>query len=266
MEPLLVLHAAAALCAPWLVRRYGRGSFLLLAAAPAAGFCYALIGPQPSARPWAPAIGMSLAFRADELGLLMMLLVTGVGALVLVYSARYFSAGEAGLGRFGGVLTAFAGAMLGLVTADDLLLLYVFWELTTVCSYLLIGHEPENRASRRAGMQALIITTLGGLAMLAGFVMIGQAAGTYRISAILADPPQVAPVALVLVLVGALAKSAIFPFSSWLPAAMAAPTPVSAYLHAAAMVKAGVYLLARLGPAFGDATVWRAVAVPLGAL
>src|SRR5690606_3323622 len=122
------------------------------------------------------------------------------------------------------------------------------------------------RASRRAGMQALIITTLGGLAMLAGFVMIGQAAGTYRISAILADPPQVAPVALVLVLVGALAKSAIFPFSSWLPAAMAAPTPVSAYLHAAAMVKAGVYLLARLGPAFGDATVWRAVAVPLGAL
>ncbi|MFG1946774.1 Na+/H+ antiporter subunit A [Nonomuraea sp. NPDC048826] len=266
MEPLLVLHAAAALCAPWLVRRFGRSAMLLLAAAPAAGFCYALVGPEPSARPWAPALGLTLSFRADELGLLMMALVTGVGALVMVYSARYFGSGDAGLGRYGAVMTGFAGAMLGLVTADDLLLLYVFWELTTVFSYLLIGHHPEDRASRRAGMQALVVTTLGGLAMLAGFVIVGQAAGTYRISAILADPPQVTPVALVLVLTGALAKSAIFPFSAWLPAAMAAPTPVSAYLHAAAMVKAGVYLLARLGPAFGDVTVWRAVAVPLGAV
>ncbi|MGI5271209.1 Na+/H+ antiporter subunit A [Nonomuraea sp. CA-218870] len=266
MEPLLILHAAAAIFAPWLVRRYGRGAMLLLAAAPAAGFCYALVGPEPSARPWAPALGLTLAFRADEVSLLMMALVTGIGALVMVYSARYFSSGEPGLGRYGAIMMAFAGAMLGLVTADDLLLLYVFWELTTVFSYLLIGHHPESRASRRAGMQALVVTTLGGLAMLAGFVMIGLAAGTYRISAILSDPPQVAPVALVLVLVGALAKSAIFPFSAWLPAAMAAPTPVSAYLHAAAMVKAGVYLLALLGPAFGDTTAWRVVAVPLGAL
>lgn len=265
MEPLLILHAAAALGAPWLVRRYGRGSLLLLAAAPAAGFIYTLLGPEPSSRPWAPALGLTLSFRADELGLLMMALVTGVGALVMVYSSRYFASADPGLARFAAFMTAFAGAMLGLVTADDLLLLYVFWELTTVFSYLLIGHNPESRSSRRAGMQALVVTTLGGLAMLAGFVMIGQAAGSYQISVILADPPQVAPVALVLVLVGALSKSAIFPFSAWLPAAMAAPTPVSAYLHAAAMVKAGVYLMARLGPAFGDATVWRAVALPLGA-
>ncbi|TXK41342.1 Na+/H+ antiporter subunit A [Nonomuraea sp. C10] len=266
MEWLLILHAAAAFCAPWLVRRFGRDALLLLAAAPAAGFVYTLLGPEASVRPWAPALGISLAFRADALGLLMMALVTGVGALVMVYSSRYFYRGDEGLGRFGAAMTAFAGAMLGLVTADDLLLLYVFWELTTVFSYLLIGHHPESRSSRRAGMQALVVTTLGGLAMLAGFVMIGQSAGTYQISAILADPPEVGSVALLLVLVGALSKSAIFPFSAWLPAAMAAPTPVSAYLHAAAMVKAGVYLLARLGPAFGDATVWRAVAVPLGAL
>ncbi|MEV4223152.1 Na+/H+ antiporter subunit A [Nonomuraea sp. NPDC049725] len=273
MESLLILHAAAALCAPWLTRLLGRDAFPLLALAPAAGFCYSLWVlasgvPEVSSSSWAPALGLSLSFRADEPGLLMMALVTGVGLLVMVYSSRYFPAGEAGLARFGGFMLAFAGAMLGLVMADDLFLLYVFWELTTVFSWLLIGYDPESRASRRAAMKALTLTTLGGLAMLAGFVVIGQAAGTYRLSAIVADPPQGGPVAagLVLVLAGALAKSAIFPFSTWLPAAMAAPTPVSAYLHAAAMVKAGVYLLARLAPAFGDVPVWRAVAVPLGVL
>ncbi|MFI7446424.1 Na+/H+ antiporter subunit A [Nonomuraea sp. NPDC049714] len=272
MESLLILHAAAAICAPWLTRRLGRDALLVLALAPAAGFGYTVWAvaaglPRVSAHAWAPALGMSLSFRADELGVLMMALVTGVGALVLVYSSRYLDRDDPGLGRFGAVMSAFAGAMLGLVTADDLLLLYVFWELTTVASYLLIGQDPLSRASRRGGMQALIVTTLGGLAMLAGFVAIGEAAGTYRISEIVARPPAGGlAVPLALVLAGALAKSAIFPFSSWLPAAMAAPTPVSAYLHAAAMVKAGVYLLARLGPAFGDLVAWRAPAVLLGAV
>ncbi|MET8005644.1 Na+/H+ antiporter subunit A [Nonomuraea glycinis] len=272
MESLLILHAAAAICAPWLTRRLGRDALLMLALVPAAGFAYTVWAvvaglPRQSAHAWAPALGMSLSFRADELAVVMMALVTGVGALVLVYSSRYLDRDDLGLGRFGGVMLAFAGAMLGLVTADDLLLLYVFWELTTVASYLLIGYDPQSRASRRGGLQALIVTTLGGLAMLAGFVALGEAAGTYRISEIVARPPAgglVVPLALVLT--GALAKSAIFPFSSWLPAAMAAPTPVSAYLHAAAMVKAGVYLLARLGPAFGDLTAWRAPAVLLGAV
>jgi multicomponent Na+:H+ antiporter subunit A len=271
MESLLILHAVAAVCAPWLAARLGRGSFLLLAVAPAAAFAYtiwlAVRGlPVRESTAWAPVMGMELSFRADALSVLMMSLVTGVGVLVLVYSARYFPEGDDGLGRYGGAMTAFAGSMLGLVAADDLLLLYVFWELTTVFSYLLIGYDPESRMSRQAAMKALSVTTFGGLAMLAGFVLIGQAAGTYQISAIVADPPEIGPVALVLVLAGALSKSAIFPFSMWLPAAMAAPTPVSAYLHAAAMVKAGVYLLARLGPAAGDATLWRAVAVPLGLL
>ncbi|MBF8192140.1 Na+/H+ antiporter subunit A [Nonomuraea sp. K274] len=271
MESLLMLHAVAAVCAPWLAARLGRTSLVLLAVAPGAAFCYTIwLGvrglPARESTPWAPALGLELSFRADPLAVLMMSLVTGVGVLVLVYSARYFPEGDEGLGRYGGAMVAFAGSMLGLVSADDLLLLYVFWELTTVFSYLLIGHDPESRMSRQAAMKALSITTAGGLAMLAGFVLAGQAAGTYRISAIVADPPAAGPAAVVLVLAGALAKSAIFPFSTWLPAAMAAPTPVSAYLHAAAMVKAGVYLLARLGPAFGDVTVWRAVAVPLGAV
>ncbi|MFB4274290.1 Na+/H+ antiporter subunit A [Nonomuraea sp. MTCD27] len=269
MESLLILHAAVAACAPWLATRLGRASFALLAVPPAAAFCYAgwlaLRGlPARESTTWAPALGMELSFRADPLTVLMMSLVTGVGVLVLCYSARYFAAGDEALGRYGGAMVAFAGSMLGLVTADDLLLLYVFWELTTVFSYLLIGYDPMSRMSRQAAMKALTVTTFGGLAMLAGFVLVGQAAGSYQVSEIVARPPDLAPVAVVLVLAGALAKSAIFPFSTWLPAAMAAPTPVSAYLHAAAMVKAGVYLLARLGPAFGDLALWRAVAVPLG--
>ncbi|PRX53315.1 multisubunit sodium/proton antiporter MrpA subunit /multisubunit sodium/proton antiporter MrpB subunit [Nonomuraea fuscirosea] len=269
VESLLILHAVAAACAPWLVVRLGRASFALLALPPAAGFAYAgWTGwrglPARESTPWAPVAGLELSFRVDPLALLMTALVTGVGVLVLCYSARYFPEGDEGLGRYGGVMVAFAGSMLGLVTADNLLLLYVFWELTTVFSYLLIGSDPQSRPSRQAAMKALTVTTLGGLAMLAGFVLLGQAAGTYRISEIVASPPGLAPAAVVLVLVGALSKSAIFPFSTWLPAAMAAPTPVSAYLHAAAMVKAGVYLLARLGPAYGDLTLWRAVAVPLG--
>ncbi|MEV0628934.1 Na+/H+ antiporter subunit A [Nonomuraea wenchangensis] len=271
MESLLILHAVAAVCAPWLARRIGgRRALPVLALAPAAGFGYTVwLGlsgrvPAEEITRWAPSMGLALAFRADALAMLMMALVTGVGVLVLVYSARYFSAGDEGLGRYGGVMVAFAGSMLGLVTADDLLLLYVFWELTTVFSYLLIGHDPESRMSRQAAMKALTVTTFGGLAMLAGFVLVGAAAGTYLISEV--GPGDVGPAAVALILTGALAKSAIFPFSSWLPAAMAAPTPVSAYLHAAAMVKAGVYLVARLGPAAGDLTEWRAPAVALGLL
>ncbi|MEV4112050.1 Na+/H+ antiporter subunit A [Nonomuraea sp. NPDC049695] len=263
MESLLILHAVAAVCAPWLVRR---ASLAVLALPPAAAFLATALGRLPAreSRTWAPPLGLELAFRVDALAVLMMSLVTGVGALIMIYSARYFPRGDDGLGRYGVFMSGFAGSMLGLVAADNLLLLYVFWELTTLCSYLLIGYDPESRPSRRAAMKALWITTIGGLAMLAGFVLLGQAAGTYRISDILAHPPHVGPAAVVLILAGALSKSAIFPFSTWLPAAMAAPTPVSAYLHAAAMVKAGVYLLARLGPALGDAAPWREVAVPLG--
>ncbi|NEE23598.1 Na+/H+ antiporter subunit A, partial [Streptomyces sp. SID7499] len=210
---------------------------------------------------------VALDLRLDALAELMVLLAAGVGALVLLYCASYFTDDTPQLGRFAGNLLAFAGAMLALVLADDLITLYVFWELTTVFSYLLIGHGSEHRHSRRSALQALVVTTFGGLAMLVGFLILGQAAGTYRISAIVADPPETTlavSVAVVLVLCGALSKSAIWPFSMWLPNAMAAPTPVSAYLHAAAMVKAGVYLVARLAPAFADVPVWKPVVLVLG--
>src|SRR5689334_612742 len=144
--------------------------------------------------------------------------------------------------------------MFCLVCSDNMLVLNVFWELTTVLSFLLVGHYAERATSRRAATQALLVTTFGGLAMLVGIVILGNRAGTFLISELVADPPTgvAASVAIVLVLVGALSKSAIVPLHFWLPGAMAAPTPVSAYLHAAAMVKAGVYLIARLTPGFSD--------------
>lgn len=272
---LLVAHAVLALAAPALVSWMGRRAFLVMAIAPASAAVYALSwtgrvmnGEQPTqVVEWIPTIGLSLSFRMDTLTWLMLLLVGGVGALVLIYCSAYFAASASGLRKFGGVLTAFAGAMVGLVTADDMLLLFMFWELTTVFSYLLIGHYHERKASRRAAMQAIIVTTAGGLAMLVGVVILGQTSATgYSLSGLLAHPPEGTAVtaAVVCLLVGAASKAALIPTHFWLPAAMAAPTPVSAYLHAAAMVKAGVYLVARFAPAYSHLTVWVAIVVVLG--
>ncbi|MFB4318880.1 Na+/H+ antiporter subunit A [Actinomadura sp. 21ATH] len=272
MLVLFAVHCAAAALAPPLVRWLGRGAFPLLALVPAAAGLWAL-GPwldggadRVETVSWIPGLHLDLALRADPLAWLMVLIVGGVGALIVAYCGRYFAGNEPGLGAFAGELIAFAAAMLGLVLADDLILLYVFWELTTVFSYLLIGYDAEKAAARRAATQAIVITTFGGLAMLVGLVVLGQEAGTFRLSEIVADPPggTAVSVALVLVLAGALSKSAIMPFGLWLPAAMAAPTPVSAFLHAAAMVKAGVFLVARLAPAFAAAPVWRPVVLVLG--
>ncbi|MFJ2708827.1 Na+/H+ antiporter subunit A [Streptomyces sp. NPDC087428] len=276
MTALIVCHFVLAACAHPLVRRLGTRAFVVLALPPAATTCWALAQWDTAASGssvtwswnWIPAYDVSLGLRLDALAELMVLLAAGVGTLVLLYCASYFTDDSPQLAGFAGNLLAFTGAMLALVLTDDLISLYVFWELTTVFSYLLIGHNSEHRHSRRSALQALTVTTLGGLAMLVGFLIIGQSAGTYRISAILADPPRTSvavSVAVVLILCGALSKSAIWPFSVWLPNAMAAPTPVSAYLHAAAMVKAGVYLVARLAPGFADVPVWRPVVMVLGA-
>lgn len=276
MTALVICHFVLAACARPLVRRLGARAFVVLALPPAATTCWALAQWDTAASgasvtwswTWIPAYDVSVGLRLDALAELMVLLAAGVGTLVLLYCASYFKDGTRQLAGFAGNLLAFAGAMLALVLSDDLITLYVFWELTTVFSYLLIGYDSEQRHSRRSALQALTVTTLGGLAMLVGFLIIGQATGTYRISAILADPPATSPavsVAVVLILCGALSKSAIWPFSLWLPNAMAAPTPVSAYLHAAAMVKAGVYLVARLAPGFADVPVWRPVVMVLGA-
>ncbi|MER5279025.1 Na+/H+ antiporter subunit A [Streptomyces sp. NPDC002809] len=276
MTALVICHFVLAACARPLVRRLGARAFVVLALPPAATTCWALAQWDTTASgssvtwswTWIPAYDVSVALRLDALAELMVLLAAGVGTLVLLYCASYFTDDTPQLAGFAGNLLAFAGAMLALVLTDDLISLYVFWELTTVFSYLLIGYDSEQRHSRRSALQALTVTTLGGLAMLVGFLIIGQAAGTYRISTILADPPDdglAVSVAVVLILCGALSKSAIWPFSLWLPNAMAAPTPVSAYLHAAAMVKAGVYLVARLAPGFADVPVWRPVVMILGA-
>ena len=271
---LLAAHGVAGLLAPLAVRWLGRRVFLPLALVPAVAFLWTLGQLAPvlagrelrSVTPWVPGLGLDLTFRLDALALVVAAVVTGVGALVVVYCAAYFDDDEPGLGRLAGVLVAFAGSMLGLVLADNVFLLYVFWELTTVCSYLLIGHGHRSREARVSAQQALLLTTAGGLLMLLGFVALGQEAGTYELSAILANAPTggLVPVALVLVLIGAFTKSAQAPFHPWLPRAMAAPTPVSAYLHAAAMVKAGIYLVARLAPAFADVPPWRPLVLTVG--
>ncbi|QDY89896.1 Na+/H+ antiporter subunit A [Arthrobacter sp. UKPF54-2] len=281
MITVLAVHFAVAAVAPFLFRRLGRNAFSALAAVPAGSFVwlafqhdavYSDAGSTSAVLPWIPDLQLELAFRMDALAWVMSLLILGVGALVLVYCARYFKDKDSYLGGFGAQLLAFAGAMFGLVTADDLLLMFVFWELTTVLSYLLIGYARTRLSARRSALQALVVTTAGGLAMLVGLIMLGAAAGTYRISALLAMAPELVTgpaadavaAAVVLVLPGAITKSALVPFHFWLPGAMAAPTPVSAYLHAAAMVKAGIYLVARLAPGFAETAFWLPVVLGLG--
>lgn len=285
MAVLLLLHLAAALAAPLLVRPVGRRAFWILALVPAAAAAWALAhtgaafaeDPPTLVYQWVPSLNLNLSFRLDPLSWLMVLIVGGIGALVLLYSSEYFSAQATSLGRFGAAFVAFAGSMLGLVTTDNLLALYVFWELTTIFSFLLIGHYHERQVSRRAATQAITVTTAGGLAMLAGLIMLGSlTGGSYTISilvenaaagSLLAEdtvPDFYLPVAVLLILVGAFSKSALVPFHFWLPAAMAAPTPVSAYLHAAAMVKAGIYLVARLAPGFATLSVWHVVVTVVG--
>ena len=274
MLVLLLLHLVAAVAAPVLVRWWGRSAFLALALVPAAAFGWTLAqlgrvasgGAVQETTPWVPALDLTVTLRLDALSLALAALVAGVGALVLLYCARYVERDDEGVGRFAGHLTAFAGSMLGLVLADDLLLLYVFWELTTVFSYLLIGGAGTRLPARRAASQALILTTAGGLSMLVGLIMLGETSGSYLLSEMVADPGSgpLLVAGTVLVLVGAVTKSAMVPFHFWLPAAMEAPTPVSAYLHAAAMVKAGVYLVARLAPGYAEVPGWRPLVLGFG--
>lgn len=276
LQVIVALFVVAAVC-PWSMRKWGRRAFLPVSVAPLAGFVWLVPqassvvagdGPTQTYR-WVDSIDMGLRFSMSPVQWVLAMIVLGIGAVVLAYCTWYFHDESAGVPRFAGVLVAFVAAMLGLVLADDLLLMYVFWELTTVFSFLLVGHDPTRRLSRRSAIQALIVTTFGGLAMLVGALMLGHAAGTYRISALLEVAPggTAVGVGVLLLMVGALSKSAIFPFHFWLPAAMAAPTPVSAYLHAASMVKAGVYLVAIVAPVYAFGTSgWNPVVVWLGAL
>jgi multicomponent Na+:H+ antiporter subunit A len=275
LTPVLILFLAAAL-APLLHRAFGRRAGVLLAAAPALLFAHfaRLLEPSASGQafeeswPWVAGLGVRLAFRLDGLSLLFALLVTGIGALVLVYGGGYLK-GDLRLPRFYAAILFFMAAMLGLVLADDAIALFVFWELTSVSSYLLIGFDHEQEKARKAALQALFVTGGGGLALLAGLLLLGEVAGTLQLSALGAQAGAIQAhalylPALLLVLLGAFTKSAQFPFHFWLPGAMAAPSPVSAYLHSATMVKAGIYLLARLNPALGGTDAWHYLVILAG--
>jgi multicomponent K+:H+ antiporter subunit A len=209
---------------------------------------------------WLPALGLDLGLRMDGLAWLFALLITGIGALVVLYAAWYLDPADPAP-RFFSFLLLFMGAMLGVVLADNLILLVVFWELTSLSSFLLIGFWHQRKDAREGARMALAVTGSGGLCLLAGVLLMGHIVGSYELDAVLAagDVLRAHPLyvtALVLVLLGAFTKSAQFPFHFWLPHAMAAPTPVSAYLHSATMVKCGVFLLARLYPALGGSEPW----------
>lgn len=209
---------------------------------------------------WLPELGLQLAWRLDGLALLFAWLILGIGLLIVVYSHFYLDHKDP-LARFYALLLLFMGAMLGVVTADNLLSLAVFWEATSLSSFFLIGYWHDKANARQGARMALITTGLGGLAMLAGFLLLGQIVGSFDLDQVLAAGPQIRAhpwylPTLLLILLGAFTKSAQFPFHFWLPQAMAAPTPVSAYLHSATMVKAGIFLLARLHPALAGTPEW----------
>ncbi len=219
---------------------------------------------------WVPGLGVNLSFNLDGLSILFVLIITGIGFFVTIYAVDYLH-GHRHTGRFFVFLHAFMLSMIGLVTADNAVALFVFWELTTIFSYLLIGFEHEQEASRKSARQALLVTGAGGLALLAGFLLIGIAAGTYEISEMVPLAADLKGHALYIPILsllfsGAFTKSAQFPFHFWLPNAMAAPSPISAYLHSATMVKGGIYLLARFHPILGNTVPWEATLVIVGAI
>lgn len=212
---------------------------------------------------WIPQLGLSLSFRLDGLAVLFSLLILGIGLLVILY-ARYYLSEKDSIGRFYSYLIMFMSAMLGIVMSNNMLQLWFFWELTSISSFLLIGFWSHNSDARKGARMALTVTGAGGLALLAGIILLGQVVGSYELEVVLnsAELVQQHPyylTILLLFLLGAFTKSAQFPFHFWLPHAMAAPTPVSAYLHSATMVKAGIFLLARFYPVLAGTEVWFAV-------
>ncbi|MFO7953735.1 putative monovalent cation/H+ antiporter subunit A [Thioalkalivibrio sp.] len=264
--------------APVVHRRTGRASGWVLGLLPAALFVYFLsFLPAVSsgesivlAWPWLPGLDIQLSFLVDGLSLLFALLISGIGFFIVTYAGRYLE-GDRDLGRFYVIILAFMGSMLGLVLADNLVAMFVFWELTSITSYLLIGYNHESADARKYALQGLFVTAGGGLALLAGIVMLALAGGSWELSEILNNGDAVREHALylpllILILLGAFTKSAQVPFHFWLPNAMAAPTPVSAYLHSATMVKAGVYLMARLNPSLGGTDIWFTLLALFGAV
>ncbi len=217
---------------------------------------------------WIPTIGLNFAFRVSGFGFMFAFLILGIGLLIVIYARFYISADDP-MGRFYTYLLLFMGSMLGIVLSENIILLMMFWELTSISSFLLIGFWSYRTDAREGARQALVITGGGGLAMIAGFLLLGNIVGSFELTTILASKEilhahHLYPVTLILILLGAFTKSAQFPFQFWLPHAMAAPTPVSAYLHSATMVKAGVFLLALLFPVLSGSSLWFYIVTPVG--
>ncbi|MBV7295955.1 Na+/H+ antiporter subunit A [Corynebacterium sp. TAE3-ERU12] len=284
MTILICVLALTAIVAHQAIRRMGTYAFPLLATPLFVGTIWSFnevvrlyLGGQPRSLhyPWIPLLNLNIDFRLGPLEALFATLVLGIGTIILIYCTGYFHNPPRGqrrrLGYFSGQLVGFAAAMFGLVISDNMLLMYVFWEATSVLSFLLVGYYAERSSSRRAATQALMVTTLGGLIMLVGLILLGQTTSMWKFSELATIPadtlsePRVA-IAVVLLIIGALSKSAIAPLHFWLPSAMAAPTPVSAFLHSAAMVKAGVFLVAKLSPIFATTAYWHLAIIPLGIL
>lgn len=275
---MFALPFVAALFAPFIANRLGHNGVWLLALVPASIFVYltGYIGPVSRGDAftggieWVPSFGVNLSFYIDGLSLVFGLLISGIGTFIILYSGGYLK-GHPQLGRFLAFMFLFMGSMLGLVMADNLFALLVLWELTSITSFLLIGFDHNRSASRRAALQALVVTGAGGLALIGGFIVVNLITGMTEMSLVIrsGDLLRESPfylLALLLVLGGAFTKSAQFPLHFWLPNAMEAPTPVSAYLHSATMVKAGVYLLMRMNPVLGDTVVWETVLPLFGAI
>ncbi len=273
----LCLPFLGALAAPFLTRMLGHNAAWVLALIPAAIFVHfagfaagiaegtAVTGGYT----WVPSFDVRFSWLIDGLSLSFILLISGIGALIVLYAGGYLK-GHPHQGRFFSFLLMFMGSMLGLVASDSFLMLFVFWELTSITSFLLIGFDHHREAARRAAFQALVVTGGGGLFLLAGLIVLWNISGVTQFSALASLGPMVkaSPLylaALLLVLGGAFTKSAQFPFHFWLPNAMEAPTPVSAYLHSATMVKAGVYLLMRLNPVLGGTPEWQLILPVFGA-
>jgi len=267
---LLALHVVGIVASVAFGRRSIHLGLRLAAIAPAATGVWALMGLARRSDPvvyelvWVEALDLVLRFRTDSVALLMAVIVSGIGALVFVYATGYFGRDAEGGGRFAGSLLAFSGSMLGLVLADSIWTLFIFWELTSVTSFLLVGHKNSKPEVLLAARRALMITGGGGLALLAGLLVLGRAAETTILTELAPVDGAAGTAAAILILVAVATKSAQVPFHVWLPGAMAAPTPVSAYLHSATMVKAGVLLMALVGGAFVDVGAWKVLGLSLG--
>lgn len=276
--PVIVVVGLLLSClAPMLGKMLGRNVAPLLALFPTAVFLWVCISVLPHLdaplffeAPWIPSLGMSYAFRLDGLSALFLTFISAVGAFIFCYAGGYLG-NHPQLGRLFAFLLLFLSAMLGLVIADDLILMFIFWELTSISSFFLIGFNHEKDTTRRSALQALLVTGSGGLALLAGLLILGHMGGTYRISELLAQGGELmrhpmSDAALLLILAGAFTKSAQFPFHFWLPGAMVAPTPISAFLHSATMVKAGIFLMARLYPVLSSHLWWTPLVAGIGAV